>query len=301
MPGSATLERVVALFALLCAVLLSAPARTAADDLPAPEYDETLELIELVANAATLIATEGPDAACVEFNQVGSEWFQDEIYVFVFDLDGVAVCHPAQPALEGQTLLELRDPSGRPIIRNSLRELEGGSDTGWVHYLWPKPESRTFVWKTTHIQRVTAPDGTQYIVGSGLYEMPMERFFVVEQVNDAVELIEAEGEEAFFTLRDRSTGFRFYDAYVFVLDPEGIMLVNVGFPDLENTSVAALEDSTGKLFVQEMLAVPKGGSAWVDYRWPKPGEEAASNKSSYLRRIEVGGREYIVGAGVYFR
>lgn len=269
--------------------------------LPAAEYDETIELMELVEDGAKLVSEQGLDFACGEFREPGTRWFQDEVYIFVYDMEGRAICHPAQPALEGQALLELRDPHGKPIIQNLLRELEAGNDSGWEHYLWPKPESSTFRWKTSYVRRTVAPDGSEYVVGSGLYEMEMERFFVVEQVNDAVDLLLADGEDAFYTLRDRSTGFRFYDAYVFVLDPSGIMLVNVGFPDLENSNVAAMQDAAGKMIGQEILSVPLGEAAWVDYLWPKPGDERPSPKSSYVRRVEVDGREYIVGAGVYFR
>lgn len=267
---------------------------------PPPEYDETIELIELVQQADALVGSEGLDSACGQFSEPG-KWFQDEIYVFVFDMEGNVMCHPAQPRLEGRALLDLRDPHGRPIIASFIRELEGGNETGWVHYLWPKPDSTVFRWKTSHIRRAVDPSGTEYIVGSGLYELEMERFFVVEQVNDAVELMESVGEEAFPTLRDRSSGFRFYDAYVFVLDPAGIMLVNVAFPDLEGTSVAAMQDSNGKFIMQEMLEVPEGESAWVDYMWPKPGDTRPSKKSSYVRRVAINGREYIVAGGVYFK
>jgi hypothetical protein len=171
---------------VLLAVFLLASAGAA--QTPPPQYDETIELIDLVEQAGGLVASEGLDHACGEFSESG-KWFQDEIYVFVFDMEGNVMCHPAQPRLEGRALLELRDPHGRPIIANFIRELEGGNETGWVHYLWPKPESTTFRWKTSHIRRAVDPDGTEYIVGSGLYEMEMERFFVVEQVNDAVELM----------------------------------------------------------------------------------------------------------------
>jgi signal transduction histidine kinase len=268
--------------------------------LPEPEYDETVELISLVQEAADLVEEQGLEFACGEFRQSGTKWFQDEIYVFVYDMAGKSLCHPVRPNLEGRALLELRDPFGRPIVETFVRELEGESETAWVHYLWPKPGSQTFTWKTSHIRR--ARDGDRdLIVGSGLYQMQMERFFVVEQVNDAVDLMRESGESAFYTMRDRSTSFRFYDAYVFVLDPDGLMLVNVGFPDLEGTNVALLQDSTGKAFVQEMLAVGDDSPAWVDYMWPKPGDSRPAKKSSYLRRVTIDGQEYIVGAGVYFR
>ena len=284
--------------AAIVGLSLAAPL---AAQLPPPEYDETLELIDLVEDGAALVSEQGLDAACAQFKEPGTRWFQDEIYLFVYDMEGRATCHPARPELEGQALRDLRDPHGKPIIQNFLRDLESGGESSWEHYLWPKPGSSTFRWKTSYVRRAVAPDGTEYMVGSGLYEMEMERFFVVEQVNDAVELLEAHGEEAFYTLRDRSTGFRFYDAYVFVLDPSGIMLVNVGFPDLENTNVALMQDADGKLIGQAFLDVPLGEDAWIDYLWPKPGDEDPSQKSTYVRRIEVDGQEYIVAAGVYFR
>jgi len=269
--------------------------------LPEPEYDETVQLMALVEGAAELVSKQGLDFACDEFREPGTRWYQDELYVFVFDMEGNAICHPVRPALEGQALLELRDPFGRPIVQNFIRELSGGADVGWVHYLWPKPDSTTFRWKTSHIRRAVEPGGRELIVGSGLYQMEMEPFFAVEQVNDAVDLMHQAGEDAFYTLRDRSSGFRFYDAYVFVLDPQGLMLVNVGFPDLEGTNVASLKDRNGVFFVQQMLEIEPGDSAWVEYLWPKPGDSALSKKSSFLRRITIGERDYIVGAGVYFK
>ena len=82
----------------LCGLcLLLAAAAEAASELPPPEYDETRELIALVEGAADLVATRGIEAACAEFRESGSEWFQGETYVFVFDMEGSAVCHPARP------------------------------------------------------------------------------------------------------------------------------------------------------------------------------------------------------------
>ena len=286
---------------IVMGVLVGTLAMPLGAQLPEPEYDETRDLIDLVAGAAELVTEQGVDFACDEFREPGTRWFQDELYVFVFDMEGNAVCHPTRPALEGQALLELRDPLGRPIVQNLIRELSGDSDTGWVHYLWPKPDSSTFRWKTSHIRRAVEPGGRELIVGSGLYQMEMERFFAVEKVNDAVDLMLQTGEDAFYTLRDRTSGFRFYDSYIFVFDPQGLMLVNVGFPDLEGTNLAALKDRNGIFFVQQMLEVADGESAWIDYLWPKPGDSAPSKKSSYVRRVTIGEREYIVGAGVYFK
>lgn len=284
---------------LVLTVLL--PLASWAAELPAPEYDVTKELIGLVTAAADLVATSGVEAACAEFREPG-RWFQGESYVFVLALDGTALCHPARPALEGQPLIELKDPQGKPIVQTFLREVSGSKESGWVHYLWPQPDRLTFYWKTSHVRQVEAPDGRKVIVGSGVYEMPMERFFIVEQVNDAVDLIQQGKDEAFEILRDRSSGFVFYDSYVFVLDSSGRMLVNAGFPQLEGTDVSKVRDIAGKLLMAEMMAVTaETGEGWLDYDWPRPGSTLPAPKSSFVRRVEDDGEVLLVGAGVYFR
>ena len=261
--------------------------------------EETRELVLLVQEASEVINQRGIDRACSEFQSFESRWFQGESYVFVLAMDGEAICHPAQPNLHGKSLLELRDPHGKPIVQNFLQELSDGDDEGWVHYLWPKPGETTFFWKSTYVRRVFDED-TEYIVGSGLYSMKMERFFVVEQVEDASRLISQMGTSAFSLIKDRSSGFRFLDAYIFVMSFDGIQQINLGFPELEGVNLLDFQDSHGKLVSREMLRLLEGQPAgWVEYMWPKPGEGLPSRKSSYVRLVEIEDQRYVVGAGVY--
>jgi len=275
------------------------PFDKAVDRYP-PEHKETKELIALVEDAGNLIAERGVHDACAHFHQEESRWLDAEHYVFIIDLEGKAICHPTRPQLEGRTVMELRDPNGKPIIRNFLREIEGGDEDGWVHYQWPRPAGGTFYWKTSYVRRVEAPDGETYVVGSGLYQMRMERFFVVEQVDDAADLIETLGELAFDTLRDEARGYRFYDAYVFVMDAEGVQHVNAGFPENEGQNLLDLRDPDGKVIGREILALLENhDSGWIDYLWPRPGDTRPVRKSAYVRKANVDGRMMVVGAGMY--
>jgi signal transduction histidine kinase len=272
----------------------------ASENPVAPESDLTLDLVALVDDAARLVVEKGAVAACKDFREPGP-WFQGESYVFILDMAGNMVCNPSSPELEGQNLLDFKDPLGKPVAQNILREVQGSSTEGWTHYLWPRPEFMTSFWKTSYFKKVTDADDKAVVVASGLYEIEMERFFVVEQVEDAVSLIEEEGEKAFDTLRDPASGFIFYDAYVFVMDDTGEMLVNVGFPELEGKNIIDLKDVDGRPYVRETIERLTGAeSAWVDYRWPRPGKTPTSDKTSYVRRLEFAGRTLIVGAGVYF-
>jgi signal transduction histidine kinase len=275
-------------------------AGAAAADTMEPRYEGTIELIALVDDAVALVEAEGVEAACAEFRLAGSRWFSGESYIFVLTMDGRALCHPARPTLEGQYLNEMRDPKGKAILDLMIREVDQSGE-GWIHYQWPRPGERVFHWKTTYVRKATGPDGVPVMVSSGRYQMSVEPFFIVEQVEDAVDLIRSEGEErAFATFRDPSSGFLFYDAYVFVLDDRGTLLVNNAFPENENKDLSGLSDIDGRFFVRDMLQVPVGSSAWIHYKWPKPGDERPSSKSSFVRRVDFGGRELIVGSGVYF-
>ena len=281
--------------------LLALPAvPLAAGEGPEPEYQATRDLMKVVQEAAQLVASEGVEAACAQFRVRDSRWFRGDDYVFVLDMNAVALCHPARPSFEGRDLMEMRDPRGRPIAQLFLREL-ASSDQGWIHYLWPRPDERIFEWKTAHVRRARDPEGRELMVVSGRYQMRMERFFVVEQVEDAIQLIRGRGRaEAFAALRDKSSGFLFYNAYVFVIAEDGTLLVNNAFPENEGKDMSGLEDHDGKKFVAEMLAVPADGSAWIDYKWPRPGDTWPSAKSSYVRNVEIEGQRLIVGSGVYF-
>ncbi len=275
-------------------------AASAGADTMAPKYDGTIELIALVEDAVALVESEGVEVACERFREAGSRWFDADTYVFVLAMNGRALCHPAQPSLEGRDLNEVRDPKGRPILDLMIRELDFAEE-GWVHYQWPRPGERLFRWKTTYVRKAAVGDSEPVIVSSGRYQMDVEPFFIVEQVEDAIELIRSAGEEdAFARFRDPASGFLFYSAYVFVLDEDGVLLVNNGTPENENKNLTDLADIDGRLFVREMLRVPVDGSAWIHYKWPKPGDVRPSAKSSCVRRVDVGGRQLSVGSGVYF-
>ena len=266
-PSPRTLPALVFALAALPAATAPALAAGGAAERYPPEHQATRDLIALVADAGALVTEKGSKEACLEFSREGSRWRQGERYVFLVDLEGNALCHPAKPTLEGRSVLDLHDPHGNPIVANFLRDVAGGRQEGWEHYLWPVPGQNTFYWKTSYVRRAGTPDGREVVVGSGDYQMKTERFFIVDKVDQAAELIEKQGEAAFPELRSKSGGFRFYDSYVFVMDAaSGVHLVNAAFPENEGKNLLDLQDANGKVIGREMLAVlADHDSGWIDY------------------------------------
>lgn len=62
-------------------------------------------------------------------------------YFFVYDQQGVTVMHPANPALEGRNLMDLKDPNGVEVIRGLWRAARDRS--GYLYYHWNNPETNT--------------------------------------------------------------------------------------------------------------------------------------------------------------
>ncbi len=282
------------LFPTLAALALFLPQASAFE----LEHQESRDLVDLVTRAANLVTEKGA-AACEAFNAEGGEWRRGEIYVFVLDMKGTAICHPNR-SLQGRDLSEVRDPDGKPIMKLMLRQIERGASDGWVHYLWPRPGKPVLTWKSTYVREAASPDGTAMVVGAGAYNLEMERAFVVDRVTEAAELIEADGKKAFDVLRDKAGGFVFLDAYVFVMAMDGTELVNAGFPDMEGGNILEYVDTDGVRPARVMIdLLARQDEGWVKYLWPKPGDKKPSRKEAYVRKVKLGDQHVVVGAGVY--
>ncbi len=79
------------------------------------------------------------------------------------------------------------------------------------------------------------------------------------------------------------------DTCVFIDDAEGIELINPDFPGLEGRSLIDLKDMTGKAVVRdEIAAVMKEGSAWVDLYRYKPGQNTPARKQTFVQKVRSG-------------
>jgi signal transduction histidine kinase len=121
----------------------------------------------------------------------------------------------------------------------------------------------------------------------------------VAKTKEAAQLISEKGVDAAITeINNKSGKFVWKDTYVFLMDLQGTMLAHPMSPSLIGKNLLATPDKSGKmLFVEFVDVAKKDGSGWVDYMWPKPGEETPSKKISYIYRVP--GQDYLLGAGIY--
>jgi cytochrome c len=123
---------------------------------------------------------------------------------------------------------------------------------------------------------------------------------IMDKVDRAAELLNKEGVRAYAKFKGTNSEYIFNGTYIWVHSANGIMLMHPIKPGIIGQYVLNIRDENGKKLIREMNAVvAKNGSGWVEYRWPKPGKIASSNKVSYVRGATADGKKIIVGCGVY--
>jgi methyl-accepting chemotaxis protein len=86
-------------------------------------------------------------------------------YFWINDLEPRMVMHPTNPALNGTSLAETKDPDGVRLFVEFVRAVQKDGE-GYVRYSWPKPGSEKPQPKISYVAGF-APWG--WVVGSGLY------------------------------------------------------------------------------------------------------------------------------------
>ncbi len=152
-------------FALaLCALALSEPA-TAQDGRP--NRRECAQATRPVAQAlaeraAEHLAKVGPAHAFKDFQDPSGGFLDGDLYVFVFDFEGVIQSSGGFPHAVGQNLLFHHEPA--PTNTRGIIKVAREQGRGWFEYVWVNPCSGRRETKISYVIKVG-----DLIVGVGAY------------------------------------------------------------------------------------------------------------------------------------
>lgn len=97
--------------------------------------------------------------------------------------------------------------------------------------------------------------------------------------------------------------WRHGEVYLYVSSPDAVMFFHAATPELEGQDLSGLTDSQGVKVTEELLAAAEAGGGFVEYLWPNPDvegdEETGSPKVGYAAYVTLGGREFVIGSGIY--
>lgn len=142
-------------------IVLAVPSVAAAADAK-PTQDDAKAI---TLKAAALVADKGLDEAAKVFNADG-DFKKGEIYVNVIDFAGVWRVYPPRPAGVGQSVINVKDPDGKPIVQDILTVAKDKGE-GWVEYRWLNPASNKIEPKITYVKRVPGLELVAYV---GIYK-----------------------------------------------------------------------------------------------------------------------------------
>mgnify|MGYP001212054224 CR=1 FL=1 len=112
---------------------------------------------------------------------------------------------------------------------------------------------------------------------------------------------EAEKAALAYMNQQQNNRFVWKDTYVWVLCCDCEPKTNAAHPinqKIVGPDLSGMKDKEGNLFFLQFCEVSKNQKGgWVEYWWPKVGEQKASRKITYV--VKVHGTKYQVGAGAY--
>lgn len=132
----------------------------------AAEKGSANEAVAMVKKAAALIKADGKDKAFAAIVDPANKDFHDrDLYIYVYDMNGVALAHGVNPKMIGKNLLDMKDNEGKAMIQEMVKVAKT-KGSGWVDFKWPNPVTKAIEAKSGYVEKV---DDTMF-VGSGIYK-----------------------------------------------------------------------------------------------------------------------------------
>ena len=130
----------------------------------APKRGTADEAVAMVKKAGAFLQKNGKDKAVAAFNDPKGEFIAGDLYVFMFDKDGVALAHGQNAKMVNKNLMELSAGGVFPI-KEFLKIGNSAVGKGWVTYVWPNSISKKLEEKNTYVEKVG-----EYVIGVGIYK-----------------------------------------------------------------------------------------------------------------------------------
>jgi cytochrome c len=123
------------------------------------------EAVAMVKKAVALAKAEGKDKMMAAISDPANKDFHDrDLYIYVYDLNGVALAHGNNPKIVGKPLIGMKDGDGKAMIKEMV-DLAKAKGSGWVDFKWPNPVTKAVEQKSGYIEKVD-----DYLIGSGIYK-----------------------------------------------------------------------------------------------------------------------------------
>lgn len=144
---------------LVCLCLFGVQVLAGAEERGTPE-----QAVALVKKAIAYIKANGREKAFAEFSNPAGQFKVHDLYIMVYDMNGINKAHGANAKLIGKDLSAIKDADGNFIVKSFI-EVARGKGKGWVDYKWPNPVSNAVEPKSTYVEKYD-----DILLGCGVYK-----------------------------------------------------------------------------------------------------------------------------------
>jgi cytochrome c len=117
------------------------------------EFGTAKEAEAMVARAVAHIKAAGPVKAYQAFTDKAPGFFDRDLYVVVYDLEGRVLAHGQNPKMVGKVIIDLQDADGKAWIQERV-ELTKTKGKFWHDYKFTDPITKKVLPKSTYCERV---------------------------------------------------------------------------------------------------------------------------------------------------
>jgi cytochrome c len=119
----------------------------------AAEKGTAAEAEAMVQKAIDYYKANGKDKTLAEISNPKGQFIQGDLYLFVWDMNGVVIAHGTNPKLIGKDMSQLKDVDGVRFVYDGV-QLAKTQGKGWVDYKWSNPTTQKVEAKSTYVVKV---------------------------------------------------------------------------------------------------------------------------------------------------
>ena len=195
-------------------------------------------------------------------------------YFWINDFNATMIMHPIQTYLNGENLMEFKDPNGVYLFKDFVNTCkEKGS--GIVKYQWENPDSKRVEDKISYVFTF---EPFQWIFGTGEYYSVLKKKFQNEVI-DVVNRLRYGGNNYFYITN--------YDS------------VLISHPYLQGKDLSKVKDIKGNYILPPMIKIAReNGEGFHRYWWKKNSDDDTPyEKLTYAKNFPDW--HMVIGTGVY--
>ncbi len=95
----------------------------------------------MVKKATTYIKAHGREKAFTEISNPKGQFVDRDLYVVVYDMNGVVLAHGFNQKMVGKNMIDLKDPDGKAFVKERV-ELAKTKNKFWQQYRFTNPVTK---------------------------------------------------------------------------------------------------------------------------------------------------------------